>query len=497
MESILLAQEISIQQILSNKKNLSASNYKKVAIKNTNIVKISKLLDEEDPYQKGIETGSSLYLSNLKSIIKYIRNSCLDGINYITQNNKSLYLNDKKLVNIERFTLSEQDILLSVDANIGDASLFLSDKQNKYIFSSGLVKLNIHQGINKFYLFAFLKDEYFRKQLDAMTPKGSTIRHSGDRFLECFIPIPKDNENWVIKLIENLVKNVTVSEYQAIHNQREIYTIFDNILDTVDTLNRNPNVSDLFDKYRLDAGIYSADVQEFFDKITNFPLGSLSLNELGYTTKRGPNLAKRDIGRSIKTSTYKANYAMLIYPSDISEFGLLNKSTFLGTKGKIWYLEKDDILFSAEGSVGKTFAICDNSWRFTTNFHGIIITPITDKHSIQNTILITTFLNYMRNKGIMDKISVGGQGGSFAVQYWDIIKFPNIDNDSLSKLSKLYYSGESIDPFEFDFEKIKHLGIYEISNLRVLCNSLLDTILSDIKNDTLKDKDYYLSILEC
>ena len=97
----------------------------------------------------------------------------------------------------------------------------------------------------------------------------------------------------------------------------------------------------------------------------------------------------------------------------------------------------------------------------------------------------------------MDKISVGGQGGSFAVQYWDIIKFPNIDNDSLSKLSKLYYSGESIDPFEFDFEKIKHLGIYEISNLRVLCNSLLDTILSDIKNDTLKDKDYYLSILEC
>ena len=35
-------------------------------------------------------------------------------------------------------------------------------------------------------------------------------------------------------------------------------------------------------------------------------------------------------------------------------------------------LQKDDILFSAEGNIGKTFAICDNSLKFTTNIHGII-----------------------------------------------------------------------------------------------------------------------------
>ena len=172
MESILLPQEVSIRQILSNNRNLSANNYKKVAIKNTSIIKLAKLLNKEEPYQKGIETGSSLYLTDLKSSVNYIRNSCLDNINYITQNNKSLYLNDKKLVDIEKFTLSEQDILLSVDANIGDVSLFLSDNQNDYIFSSGLMRLNISYDINKYYLFAFLKDEYFRKQLDAMTPKG-------------------------------------------------------------------------------------------------------------------------------------------------------------------------------------------------------------------------------------------------------------------------------------------------------------------------------------
>ncbi len=135
-----------------------------------------------------------------------------------------------KLVDSEKFTLSEQDILLSVDANIGDASLFLSENQNKYIFSSGLVRLNIGHGFNKYYLFAFLRDEYFRKQLDAMTPKGSTIRHSGNRFLECLIPLPNNNETWVIKLIENLVKNLTYSEIQAKNNLHNIYNIYDNLL---------------------------------------------------------------------------------------------------------------------------------------------------------------------------------------------------------------------------------------------------------------------------
>lgn len=495
MENILLPKDISISQILSNKKNLSANNYKKIAIKNINIVKLAELLNEEIPYQKGIETGSSLYLSNLKSSVNYIRNSCLDNINYVTQSNKSLYLNDKKLVDSEKFTLSEQDILLSVDANIGDTSLFLSENQNKYIFSSGLVRLNIGHGFNKYYLFAFLRDEYFRKQLDAMTPKGATIRHSGNRFLECLIPLPNNNETWVIKLIENLVKNLTYSEIQAKNNLHNIYNLYDNLLLINKNELKSTTISQLFHNFRLDAGIHSEEVQNFFNCIETYPSGFSSLEDLGYKTKRGPSLQKRDIGRSIISRRYIPNYPILVYPSDISNFGFVGRTSSIGTSGKIWFLQKDDILFSAEGNIGKTFAICDNSLKFTTNIHGIIITPKTKKHSMQNTILITTFLNYMKHKGIMDKISVGGQGGSFAVQYWDIIKFPNISNDSLSEISKLYYSGQSINPFEFDSEKIRHLGIYEISNLRVLCRSLLDTILSDIKNDTLKDKDYYLSIL--
>ena len=495
MESVVLPKEISIENIFSNKVNLSASNYKQIAIKNKNIIKLSELLNKEAPYKKGIETGSSLYLNNLASSVSYIRNSCLDNINIITQTHKAIYLNDKKLSDIENFTLNNGDILLSIDANIGDVSLFITNNNQKYIFSSGLVKLNVNDDINNYYLLALLKDEYFRKQLDVRTPKGSTIRHSGNRFLDCLIPIPKDNEVWVVNIIENLVKNLSFSEIQAIKNQIEIYNLFDELLIFENMNEQNTSVSHLLRSSRLDAGIYSKEVQFFFARIENYSNGFSNLKELGYKTRRGPSLQKRDIGRSVITREYIPNYPILIYPSDISDFGFLERTASIGTSGKIWFLQKDDILFSAEGNIGKTFAVCDSSLKFTTNIHGIIITPISDNHSIQNTILITTFLNYMKYKGIIDKISVGGQGGSLAVQYWDIIKFPNIDENSLSKISKLYFSEETVNPFEFNLKKIKNLGIYEISNLRVLCNSLLETILTDLKNDELKNEGYYLNLL--
>ena len=48
MENILLPKDISISQILSNKKNLSANNYKKIAIKNINVVKLAELLNKDN-----------------------------------------------------------------------------------------------------------------------------------------------------------------------------------------------------------------------------------------------------------------------------------------------------------------------------------------------------------------------------------------------------------------------------------------------------------------
>jgi hypothetical protein len=50
-----------------------------------------------------------------------------------------------------------------------------------------------------------LKDEYFRRQLDFLTPKGATIRHAGERFLECHIPALRSREDWAYSVFESLV----------------------------------------------------------------------------------------------------------------------------------------------------------------------------------------------------------------------------------------------------------------------------------------------------
>ena len=135
--------------------------------------------------------------------------------------------------------------------------------------------------------------------------------------------------------------------------------------------------------------------------------------------------------------------------------------------------------------------------KFTTNFHGIIITPIKKEDiNIENTIVVSSFLSYMKRIGIMDKLSVGGQGGSFAVQYWDVLKFPIMSKDITQKLKELYYSEYQIHPFEFHEEEINKLGIYEINKLRTLCSSLLKMMINDIKSDNVQLKDYYLNQLE-
>ncbi|AIS62030.1 hypothetical protein [Listeria ivanovii] len=496
MEDIIIPKEIKISDIVKGKTNLSPNNYKKIGVRAKRKVAIQDLL-ETIPFVRGTEPGASSYLKDLVSNVKFVRNSCIDKLNYTVQVQKSFFLNENKISYNENQLLQDDDVIVATDANIGDSAIFFNDDNCSCLLSSGMIKLNVKSNINKYYLFSFLKDSYFNIQLDSITPKGSTIRHSGSNLLECYIPFPGENDYWVIQIIENLTKNIIFSERRAQKIQEEIFSIFDKELETIFVEKPFIKASNLLSAKRIDAGFYSEEVQSFFGKIEQFPTGNKTLEELGYRIKRGPSLQKRDLGRSIKTEVFQPNYSLLIYPSDISDYGYIDKTIFLGAAGKVWFLEENDILFSAEGNVGKTFAICDNSLRFTTNIHGIIITPL-DKENVnlKNTILISTFLNYMKKRGIMDKLSVGGQGGSFAVQYWDILKFPNIEDDTINKITELYFNDYIIHPFDFKKTEIDKLGIYEISKLRTICNSLLKLIINDIKTDTLKSKNFYIDKLK-
>jgi len=487
MHNILIPDEIRLNDI-TEKKSLSPNNYKQISIKRKLKTNIGAFLTKKNSYLKGEEPGSITYVK--KSKIRFLRNSCINSLNVTFEKEKLIYLNPHYgFSNM----VKNYDVLMCKDANIGDVCLYVDDTDEDTVISSGVIKLNFTEEKYKYYCLAFMKDDFFREQLDSLTPKGSTIRHSGDLFMQCMIPELRDEEEWIYEVVESLVKNIAFSEIYSDEKLRKSEKLIDDELMKNEIIYKNPTIGKLMKEKRVDAGIYSEEVYKLNENIRLYKGGYSSIEDFGFLLKRGPNLAKRDLGRSIQTKEYRPNYHILVYPSDISESGYILESSYIGARNPVWYLEHNNILFSAEGTVGKTFIVCDEKFRFTTNFHGTIIYPKKNDIPIEKAIFLGLFLNYIRSRGVFSKLSVGGQGGSFAVGYWDIIAIPNFPDEIIQKLKVLYHNESKVNPYKHEPEILKNLGIFEFNNFRMICYSALKILVDDIKNDTLKCKEYYMN----
>lgn len=485
---LLCPSEIKLTDIL-NRNTLSSRNFSEIDIVNQNKTKLSNFLETQNPYSSGEEPGSFTYVK--KSNISFVRNSCIDRENFSNQVNKEIYLNPKY-----RFTtlLNNLDILLCKDANIGDSCLFIPDNNREYILSSGVVRLNFTKEHYKYYCLAFLRDEYFLHQLDSKTPKGSTIRHAGSKFLDCFIPSIGAAEQKLLPLFESLLKNIAYSERVSYQKLCDANKAIELDFFKSEKGYKNTSVNDIHRSLRLDAGFYSQTVNDITFSLNNYKNGSTTLTEAGFSMKRGTNLQKRDLGRSIQSNHYKKNYHLLVYPSDISDNGYILKETYLGARNEVGYMKVGDILFSAEGTVGKVFVICDDSQKFVTNIHGLIISP-SKKNKLNQSIILGQYLHYLRSIGYFDKVSVGGQGGSYAVNYWEYFKFPQFENKTIETVSRLYHSGAKLSPYSFSIHELERAGVFELNKFRIECNEILKAIVSDIKNNQTKTLQDYSKII--
>jgi len=486
MSNIVTPEAIPIQQIISSNYSLSPNNYKLVSVKNSKVLPLRNYLDEKMPYSQGIEPGSIAYVNH--SSVGFLRNSCITRYNMNYSPSKIIFLNPR----YDFSTMIEpMDVLLCKDANIGESCLFINYENSVYTHSSGVLRLNFKSDAFKFYCLAFLKDDYFLQQLDSMTPRGSTMRHAGEKFLDCLIPLPLQESDWLFAAFDQLTKNIAYSEYWCHRKTVQTNELIDKELMIHNVEYEYPTIDQIVAAKRLDAALYSPEVHALFLNIQQYPWGHSSLQEVGFELKRGPNLAKRDLGRSIQSSKYKKNFNVLIYPSDISDAGYVLRSSYIGARNPIWFLGISDILFAAEGTVGKTFIICDQNMRFTTNFHGTIISPIEAKTPIERSIFLGQFLSYLRVKGIFSRLAVGGQGGSFAIGYWDTIRIPNFPDDVVSQIASLYHSPVRLNPLEFDINGLAAAGIFELNEFRIVCRSVIDVLCSDIKSCALKSQMHY------
>lgn len=95
--------------------------------------------------------------------------------------------------------------ILLKDSNIGKVVILEKDYPNT-LLSGEMYKLPLTQ--YKYYILAMIKRKIFREQLDFIVPKGATIRHTKQLFLNCKIPFPNINAKQTIEFIEILTQSI-------------------------------------------------------------------------------------------------------------------------------------------------------------------------------------------------------------------------------------------------------------------------------------------------
>ena len=114
---------------------------------------------------------------------------------------------------------------------------------------------------------------------------------------------------------------------------------------------------------------------------------------------------------------------------------------------------------------------CDvNNQKVVTNIHGIILNKL--DHNIIESGFVCCFLRYLRKIGYFDYLSVGGQGGSLAMKYWDDVIIPKFSEKLMENISQLYCNVNSNNP-----NTIISLSD-KIKSLKKILNDIFDLIVS-------------------
>ncbi|RLI99179.1 MAG: hypothetical protein DRP06_04090 [Candidatus Aenigmatarchaeota archaeon] len=475
----------SFNQIQELRSIFAPSQLEVLDTPNKNYKLLKELLDRKlKPSDKGLEVGSSNYIS--KSSHFFIRAKALQNYSFLPFWNKETKIPISPTSYTEH-SLKKGDLIISKDSNIGEIIILDKDYPN-HMISGAMYKLPITK--LKYYILSFIKHESFRKQLDLLVPKGSTIRHAKTLFLDCRIPFPtQKNKNEIINYVEILTKSLINKEIEIRKKSNEIFSIIKNEL-----LNNgkkktfqfsNPKLTDFSSLKRINAGIFSEYFKQEEFLIKNYIYGFNSIKELGFLASRGQNLQVSCIGKSIYSSEKKNNFYTVIKPKHLSVYGFAMSEEYLGNKNNLKTLKKGDIIFGAEGfEKGRSIVIFKDRDKTITNIHGITLNH--KKENIKLSVFVKCFLDYLRRKNLIDLYAVGGNGGSLAMKYWDIIPIPKFPKAIKDKIIKLYtnnsnISNSNLSNFEKnDFNFNKSAGIFELDKSIKKTKLKLNYVLSDI-----------------
>lgn len=180
-------------------------------------------------------------------------------------------------------------------------------------------------------------------------------------------------------------------------------------------------------------------------------------------------------------------------------YGTLKNYEYIGTPKEIQKIQFGDILFGESGT-GRSMVYLDRDDKNTiNNAHAHILRPIQGQCSLEKAITIRCILQYYKEIGIIDCITVGGAGGHLSPSYFDRVYIPNFSQSKQKEIARLYYNPSieynteswTTDNFlEMDFLYNKEVGITELDKTSKILQAKLDKAINEIINDKVVDRSF-------
>ena len=473
MNYIHTPKEVTVGDIRDKGYSLSSSMYHHLIIPTSNVKRVRDLLDTARPFDKGVEPGSRWYMK--RSTHYFIRTKALQDHSYL------LYPKGDAIIPInprvfENVNLSDGDILMSKDSNIGECVVVDGDRWKNHMFSGGVLRLN--PICDRWYFFSFLKHQIFKSQLQIMSPRGATILHAKSLWLDCFIPFPNQSDaDRVVCYVSSLVQAI-VDKEKAIRQRSEF---INNLIN--EELARSQK-SKSFNTYfypgsdkirqlgRLDAVIYDREYMGKIYQILNYENGSETPSEMGFIVTPGPSLEIKIISTRLDSTISKPGFYTLILPTNISEYGTMKVLQYLGTRKKLPLLKQGDIVFGEAGfQKGRSIVLVEAYKNCTTNAHGLYARR--SDGDIVKTVFFRCIFNWYREMRLIDIMGVGGSGGHLSPSYFDdFIRIPKFSLEKQLEIAKLYHNSaqQPDSPLQLDTFVDWHrqwnvdLGIWELDH---------------------------------
>lgn len=469
-------------------KSWSPAMYVGETVLTKNYKYVEEVLNPELPYVIGFEPGSIAYLAKgSTSPCRFLRNKALtEEYFYIYSKGDSILPLNPRFRG--QHQIAEGDILLSKDSNVGQVAVVPRGEWEGTYFSSGIVKLNIDK--HKFYVLGFLKSPLFIRQVEAVTPKGATIRHAGTKWLKSKIPFPNqgDSES-VIFSVTSLVLQLLDAESELIKRSQEVKSLVDVEIRSnqggLTDISVGTSFKSVVASGRLDAAFHSKECRKLLHLASNYSHGSFSPEEAGFSIIPGPTLEIKIIKQRIDSNDYVEGYYELFLPKNISEYGSMVRTSYLGTPARLPYLSYGDVLVGEAGfRKGRSYIYSGVDNYATTNAHGLI--GRRDNVNLVESAYFRSVIDWYRETGLFDLLAVGGSGGHLSPSYFPLLRLPRFPENIKDRLYHLHFGRSELNkntraecPDDYHTWHLT-LGIDALAKIISYRKSVLNEVYSDI-----------------